>query len=346
MKILVLGGTGFAGQVLIRHLNAELSGVELSVVSRSGTDLLGVDRVFTGHYAHLSASADFRRKLAEFDAVVHLADGLSILQARRATGNFEVHRLIDASERFALAAREVRLPLFIYVSSIKAVCDEEDARVLVETSEPRSTTLYGQAKLRLEEAISTVFTGSPTRHVILRNPVMYGEGKAGSLLRLLHCADTPYPLPLAGVNNRRSILSVRNLASALTAVLRAGPSCPSGVFHIHDGLALSTTEIVETFRRLLGRPRRLFRPGAFASRLAREIPLIAPTARRLYGSLQLSDAHFRRAFRWKPMVETKAGLAEMAERYAAAKKAHLRHWPVAGATITRAGASAQEIVRH
>jgi hypothetical protein len=42
------------------------------------------------------------------------------------------------------------------------------------------------------------------------------------------------------------------------------------------------------------------------------LPLIGPAARRLYGSLEVSDAHFRQTFRWTPIIETKAALAEMA----------------------------------
>ena len=61
---------------------------------------------------------------------------------------------------------------------------------------------------------------SATRLVILRNPAMYAQEKAGSIQRLLALADTPWPPPLGGLCNKRSLLAVRNLASALVAVLR------------------------------------------------------------------------------------------------------------------------------
>ena len=140
---------------------------------------------------------------------------------------------------------------------------------------------------------------------------MYGEGGAGSLHRLLQIADTPLPLPLGGLDNKRSILAVRNFASALAAIVRAGPKSPSGVFHVHDGSALSTTEIVATLRVALGRPTHLFSLGPMLARTARRAPLLAPLARRLYGSLELSDAHFRRSFDWTPVVETTAALTDM-----------------------------------
>jgi hypothetical protein len=39
--------------------------------------------------------------------------------------------------------------------------------------------------------------------------------------------------------------------------------------------------------------------------------------RHLYGSLVLSDAHFRRSFQWTPDVETKTALAAIAKAYSA-----------------------------
>jgi UDP-glucose 4-epimerase len=148
---------------------------------------------------------------------------------------------------------------------------------------------------------------------------MYGPAKAGSVQRLLRLADTPLPLPLAGLGNRRSLLALENFAGALGAIVRAGPEAATGTFHVHDGPALSTGEIVATLRRALGRPERLFAPGAAAAAVARHLPIVAPAARRLCGSLQLSDAQFRRRFDWTPSVESKVALAEMAAAYASGR---------------------------
>ena len=142
---------------------------------------------------------------------------------------------------------------------------------------------------------------------------MYSETKSGSLQRLLQLADTPLPLPLGGVSNKRSLLAVPNFASALAAVVQAGPGRASGIFHVQDGPPLSTTEIVMILRAALGRRARLFPLGTAVARLAQRVPLLAPTARRLYGSLALSDVLFRRTFGWTAPVETKAALTHMAE---------------------------------
>jgi nucleoside-diphosphate-sugar epimerase len=319
MHALILGGTGSAGQALVAQLRAGGPNVELTVVSRTATHLPGIDRVVTGHYGDLAASPDFRRRLQGVDVIVHLADGLSALQQRQSAANAE--RLLAASVRLTVAARQAKVPLFVYVSSIKALGNEDDDRVLAETDESRATSLYGRSKWRLEQALAGLFNGSDTRLVIVRNPVMYG-GKGGSAHRLLQLADTALPLPLEGLDNRRSLLAVRNFAGALAAIVRAGPDAPGGIFHLHDGPALSTTQIVATLRAALGRPRRLFPIGAAAAAVAARVPLIGAAARRLYGSLELSDALFRRTYRWTPPVETKAALAEMAKAFSVEPSPH------------------------
>ena len=312
MRILILGGTGSTGRALIGDLRCRGESFDIVVISRSTRALSGATEVLTGHYAQLVPSASFKDRLRSLHAVVHLADGLGGLQSHRLANDTGLaDELIADSCDVAIAAREARVPRFIHVSSIKAICGEDDERVLTEASAPAPTSLYGHSKLRLEQALQQVFDKSATRLVILRNPVMYADDMAGSIYRLLMLADTPWPLPLGGLDNKRSLLAVRNFAAALGAVIRAGPNTPVGVFHVHDGPPLSTTQLVATLRSALGRPARLF-PAGPAAQLACHMPVLGPIARRLYGSLVVSDARFRQSFAWSPLVETRAALAELA----------------------------------
>jgi nucleoside-diphosphate-sugar epimerase len=313
MHILILGGTGSGGQSLIRHLRSHGPSAHVTVVSRTATALPDVERVLTGHFADLIGSPDARRLLSGIDAVVHLADGLSALQhPPHAADAALADRLIAASAALALAVRDARVPLLIHVSSIKALCDEEDDRVLVEASDSHATTLYGRSKWQLEQRLAGALAASDTRLAMVRNPVMYGGTKPGSMSRLVKLVDSPLPLPLAGLANRRSLLAIENFASALAAIIEAGAGGADGAFHVHDGPALSTTEIVETLRLALGRRRRLFGVGALAAGLAGRTPAVGPAVRRLYGSLELSDARFRRCFKWTPVVESRDALCRMA----------------------------------
>jgi hypothetical protein len=69
--------------------------------------------------------------------------------------------------------------------------------------------------------------------------------------------------------------------------------------------------MIATIRAALGRPLRLFPIGS-AAKVACHVPVAGPLARRLYGSLELSDARFRSTFAWSPEITSEVGLAEMA----------------------------------
>ena len=320
MRIMIIGGTGAAGRALLQHLDRCIPKADTTVVSRTLTDMPGATRVITGHFGDLINTSDFRGQLAAVDTVVHLADGLSVLQQRKhAEDEAEAERLVQASDGLVQAARNARVPLFVYVSSIKALADEEDDRILVESSIPRSTTLYGMSKLHVEESIARVSEKGDTRFVILRTPVLYGPHAGGSLRRLLTLVDTPLPLPLGDLANKRSLLSTENLASAIDAVLHSERDGPRGVFHVHDGPPLSTSDIVALLRQALGRPERLATLPATVACWAKHVPQVGASARRLFGSLELNDDHFRRTFRWQPTTDTKTVLAEMASAFAAEK---------------------------
>jgi nucleoside-diphosphate-sugar epimerase len=316
MRVIVLGGRGAAGRALIRELQGE-PGTEIVGVTRKADDLPGVSRTMRGDYSELAGTEAFLRELAKANVVIHLGDGLTVLERhanRRDQGLAD--RLVAASSALALAACHAKVPLFIYVSSIKAIADEDDSRVLVEDSEPRGTTLYGRSKLTVERSVADSCAGSAMRYIILRPPVLYGEDTQGSVHRLLKLADSPWPLPLGGLSNRRSLLATNNLASLLAHLARHGTELSSGCYHVHDGAPLSTTQIVDALRAGLGRSSRLF-SAELCGRVAGHMPGVGPTARRLFGSLEVSDARLRQSISWAPPMSSQAALAQMARAYRA-----------------------------
>lgn len=316
MRVIVLGGTGAAGRALIRELQSE-PGSEIVGVTRKADDLPGVSRTVRGSYGELAGTEAFQRELAKAGAIIHLGDGLPIIERRENRRNEALaDRLVAASSALALSARDAKVPVFIYVSSIKAIADEEDTRVLTEDSAPRGTTLYGRSKLKVERCVADACTGSATRHIILRPPLLYGEGGQGSVHRLLRLTDSPWPLPLGGLSNRRSLLAMCNLASLLAHLARYGAALPNGCYHVHDGKPLSTTQIVMALRAGLGRSPRLL-PVSLLGRAARHLPGMGPVARRLFGSLEVSDARLRQSISWRPPMSSQAAVAQMARAHRA-----------------------------
>ena len=149
------------------------------------------------------------------------------------------------------------------------------------------------------------------RLVILRPPLVCGPGVSGNLGTLVRLAALPLPLPLGGIANRRTLLSIGNLVDLVDRVLKQPVA---GTYVIGDREPLSTSSIVRHLRGGLGRapglvsvPAGLARHGRVGWSVGRGLAL-----RRLLGDLELDSTRFRAAYDWRDVVDTAAALRETA----------------------------------
>jgi UDP-glucose 4-epimerase len=140
---------------------------------------------------------------------------------------------------------------------------------------------------------------------------MYGRGVKGNMAALLRLADTPWPLPFAAFDNRRSLLAVDNFASA-TAHALAQPATRGETYIVADDAPLTLHEIIITLREALGRERRLFAVAPLWLKRA----LTALRRDDLWsriGEPLVADAAKLRASGWRQLVDTRSGLTAMAQ---------------------------------
>src|SRR5262249_36750505 len=124
---------------------------------------------------------------------------------------------------------------------------------LTEVDNPQPANAYGRSKLAAERAIAA----SGVDFTIFRPVMIYTNALHGYLASLARLARSPLPLPLGGFRNRRSLLSVNNLASAILFALRTKATY-GNVYLLADPEPVAIPDIVAAYRRGLGR-----RPGLF-----------------------------------------------------------------------------------
>jgi UDP-N-acetyl-alpha-D-quinovosamine dehydrogenase len=220
------------------------------------------------------------------DAVVHLAN-IAHTSARPA----DLHRVnvegTIAQARAALAAGARR---FVYLSSIKAA-QPDDA--------------YGRAKAIAEQALLQL---AGLDAVVLRPPLVYGPRVRGNFLSLMRAICRGWPLPVASIANRRSLLYVGNLVDAIIRCLER--NVRGKTYLVSDGPPVSTPDLCRALGLALGRRARLF---PFPPALLQ----LAPGLGRLVESLVVDDSAIREALDWRPPFAFEEGLRLTAEWYRA-----------------------------
>ena len=230
MKIAVTGAGGFIGSALTQMLAGE--GHEVLPLSRndlSDPDFSGVETVV--HCAALAhrTGAD-RPDAATFDAVNH--------------------RL---AVELVAKAKAVGVRRFVFVSTIYTIAGNPSPLTPDMPLKPRDD--YGRAKARAEADLREL---SGIEFVIARPVLVYGPGARANLKALIRLCDSGLPLPFGLANNRRSFVSLENVARALAFLSVAPADKVAGrVFHLAEPQPRSTKELVTKLRAALGKPLRL-----------------------------------------------------------------------------------------
>jgi nucleoside-diphosphate-sugar epimerase len=310
VKVLVTGASGFVGRAVVAALAAQGDGVRAAVRARADAAEDGTAGPTFPHgvtivrHGDLGDPVDWTALVSGIDAAVHLAGiahaGPGIAEERYDRVN---HR---ATAALAAAAHDAGVRRVVFVSSIRAQTGPAADHALCERDAPRPTDAYGRSKLAAERAVAQ--SGVP--FTILRPVLVYGPGVKGNMRALMRLAALPIPLPFGAIASRRSLVSLANVASAISFVLRDA-TCAGETYVVADPAPVTFGEIVAALRRGRGKP-----PGlAAVPEALLRLGLIA-TGRgtnweQISGGLVADPAKLMAAG-WRPERDTMKALAEMA----------------------------------
>jgi len=233
----------------------------------------------------------------------------------QATDPLREFRHVNAlgTERLAEEAVKAGIKRLVFISSIK-VNGEETAVPYKETDKVATNDPYGISKLEAEMALRRIEKENRLEVTVLRPTLVYGPGVKANFLNLMKIVQRGVPLPLASVNNLRSMVYVGNLADAL-AVCASHANAAGQTYMVSDGEEVSTPELIRRMAAALGRPARLV---PFPPLLMRSLgKLTGKTAEmnRLLGSLTVDCGKIRRELGWNPPYTMEEGLMETAKWY-------------------------------
>jgi len=243
-RVLITGASGFIGKALVTALAKQ--GYAVRAAARDPARIIAASEVERVAIPDLVGSLDWSPLLAGVTHVVHLA-GIA-----HAPGTLpdDVYMQINAEAVGTLAQQaKGKVERVVLLSSVRAQAGLSAEAPITETDTPEPTDTYGRSKLEAERLLAASGVG----YTVLRPAVVYGKGVKGNIAALATIAKTPMPLPFGGLENKRSLLALDNLASAIAHVLKT-PQAENQTYLVADEAPISVAELVSAMREGLGRP--------------------------------------------------------------------------------------------
>lgn len=304
-KILITGTTGFAGRAVAAWF-LERGFRVIGPGRRAAED----SRIEFVQMAKLDRFTHWQEMLAGVDFVIHLA-----ARAHQMGDGPEADRLYfeintEATENLARQAAAAGVRHFVFISTTKAMITTSTDFPLVESMQCNPQDPYGISKYKAELELARISSETGMPFTVLRPPLMYGPGVKGNMATLIRLIKALRWIPLGGISNRRSLLAVNNLASAVANVVDNSVAFGK-TYLVSDGEQISTSDLA---RRLIDvfhpSAKLLSLPGFFWKTMAR-LPYLAPRFDRLSGSLALDSSLIETETGWKPPFTMIQQLVEM-----------------------------------
>ena len=305
MKVLTTGSTGFVGKSLLSALDAKR--YLISTTRRAHSDC---DSCFDSHVVNnIDASTNWSPALNGADAVIHLAARVHIMRdtTRDQLAAFRQVNM-DGTLNLARQAAAIGVRRFIFLSTIGVNGNSTPlGTAFSENDAPHPHDPYSVSKYEAEVGLRAISKSTGMETVIIRPTLVHGRKAPGNFGRLTRLVAKGLPLPLASINNRRSLVGIDNLVNFIVTCLEH-PSAANETFLVSDGEDLSTPDLIRRMARAMDRSARLLPVPKSVLMVAAAMLGRRDMAQRLCGSLQVDISKARELLEWKPPISVDEGL--------------------------------------
>lgn len=305
--IAITGFSGFIGQHLCKHLNLRkclLLGRKPIIsknadAAESDNELLGTNPLHLFYPLDLTdiSNINLVEQLSNVTTFIHIAAQVpSNTSAISASQLYTINT--NATLMLAKQAAQAGVKRFIFLSSIK-VNGEVTLRnkPFTQNDTPFPEDDYSKSKLSAEQQLMQLGKEMLMEIVIIRPPLVYGEGVKGNFASLFTAVQKGWPLPFRAITNKRSLVSVYNLVDLITVCIEH-PNAANQVFLVSDDNDLSIANMVSLMAKISGRtnislPIPLWCLSAAGTLLGKNEAL-----QKLVGSLQADISHTKQMLNW------------------------------------------------
>jgi len=257
IKCLVTGANGFIGNALVQYLVATNKYQVFAMTRVSAPSKIKDVTYFEA--GDISCQNFDIALLKDIEVVVHTAARVHVMRdaSRRPLDEF---RRVNVNGTLALASAcaKAGVKRFIYLSSIGVNGLETSLdSFFSEDDVPTPHNDYALSKYEAEIGLKEISNITQLEVVIIRPPLVYAANAPGNFSALLRLIRLRVPLPLDGIHNKRSLISLDNLIDFLNLCIWH-PKAGNEIFLVSDGHDLSTTELCHDLASAANIPVRIF----------------------------------------------------------------------------------------
>lgn len=278
MKILVTGSNGYLGNSFINQYKNKYKFENFSLLTQKLEDI-NFDSV---------------------DIVLHCA----ALVHQKIEHSYEKYHEINVEYPLKLAklAKENGVKQFVFISTIAVYGEDEEK--LDENTICNPITPYGKSKLEAEKELLKLSDDSFVVSIV-RAPMVYGKDAPGNIDSLIKLVKKLPIIPLGGIENKRSFISIQNLCHMIDEVIIQQKA---GIFLASDDEPLSTLKLIKLIAKNLDKKIYLIKIPFFESLLK----ILKPSFhKRLYGSLEIDNTITKEKLNLKNPYSVEEGIGMM-----------------------------------
>jgi nucleoside-diphosphate-sugar epimerase len=323
-KILVTGASGFIGKSLCKELNRLNRSVRgtfrhhKSFIRNTKVECMLID--------DMSLKTSWKETLVGIHSIVHCAAKVHIMHETKKDKLESYQKInIDSTKILAEQAAEAGIKRLVFLSTVKVLGEETDNRnieilssnqkkkyIFTHEDTPNPKDAYSRSKLEAEKILWEISRKSDLEITVVRLPLVYGKGVKGNLKNLIKLLQTNIPLPLAAIQNQRSMIGIDNLISLLICCIDH-PNAAGKTFLVSDCENLSTPELINNLACSMGYKVRLFKFPIFLLKIIFSILGRKKEINRLVGSLRIDSSYTQKVLNWRPPISVAEGIKRMVQ---------------------------------
>lgn len=284
-KVFITGSNGFVG----KHLQ--------KILSEKGIPFVAGERSL---YGNIYTQSNWENLLKGCDIVVHLAARVHVLNETEFDPLIAFRKFnVESTINLANAAKRVGVRRFIFISSIKVNGEETFKKPFCSHDLPSPQDPYGVSKAEAEKELMKLHQEDIFEIIIIRPPLVYGPNVKANFQNLMKLSAKKFPLPFKSVNNKRSLVSVLNLADLIVTCI-FHPKAGGKIFMVSDDNDLSLPELIQKMASVQQKRVKLMSFPVSLMKLGATLIGKKQYANRLFGNLQVDIDETKKILNWTP----------------------------------------------